>query len=57
VAGTPSWSRDGSSILFYEADLKQQLHRGQGTTQIVSVALATGERQVLTSGEGIKLFP
>ena len=57
VAGTPSWSRDGSSILFYEADLKQQLHRGLGTTQIVSVAVATGERQVLTSGEGIKLFP
>ncbi len=57
VAGTPSWTRDGSSILFYEADLKQPLHRGLGTTQIVSVAVATGERQVLTSGEGIKLFP
>ena len=36
---------------------KQQLHRGLGTTQIVSVAVATGERRVLTSGEGIKLFP
>ncbi len=57
VAGTPSWSRDGSSILFYEADLEQQLHRGLGTTQIVSVTVATGERRVLTSGEGIKLFP
>jgi Tol biopolymer transport system component len=57
IAGTPSWSRDGSSILFYEADLKQPLHRGLGTTQILSVAVATGERQVLTSGEGIKLFP
>jgi TolB protein len=57
VAGTPSWSRDGLSILFYEADLKQQLHRGLGTTQIVSVAVATGERRVLTSGAGIKLFP
>ena len=57
VAGTPSWLRDGSSILFYEADLEQPLHRGLGTTQIVSVAVATGERQVLTSGEGIKLFP
>ena len=57
IAGTPSWSRDGSSILFYEADLEQPLHRGLGTTQIVSVAVATGARQVLTSGEGIKLFP
>ena len=57
IAGTPSWSRDGSSILFYEANLEQQLHRGLGTTQIVSVAVATGERRVLTSGEGIKLFP
>jgi TolB protein len=57
VAGTPSWSYDGSSILYYEADLEQPLHRGLGTTQIVSVAVATGERQVLTSGEGIKLFP
>jgi hypothetical protein len=57
VAGTPSWSRDGSSVVFYEADLKQQLQRGLGTTQIVWVAVATGERRVLTSGEGIKLFP
>ena len=57
VAGTPSWSPDATSILFYEADLQQQLHRGQGTTQIASVSLATGEREVLTSGEGTKLFP
>jgi TolB protein len=57
VAGTPSWSHDGSTLLFYEADLEQQLQRGLGTTQIVSIAVATGEREVLTSGEGIKLFP
>jgi Tol biopolymer transport system component len=57
IAGSPSWSLDGSSILFYEADLEQPLQRGLGTTQIVSVAVATGERQILTSGEGIKLFP
>ena len=57
VAGTPSWSRDGSSILFYEAGLDQPLHRGLGTTQIVSVAVASGERRVQTSGDGIKLFP
>ena len=44
VAGTPSWSRDGSSILSTRADLQQQLHRGK-LTQIASVALATGARE------------
>ena len=57
VAGSPGWTRDGSAILFYEADLEQRLQRGQGTTQIAAVDFATGHRRALTSGEGIKLSP
>jgi Tol biopolymer transport system component len=57
IAGSPAWTRDGSAILFYEADLQQRLQRGQGTTQIVSVDVKSGERRALTSGEGIKLSP
>jgi TolB protein len=56
-AGTPAWSADSSLLLFYEAGLDQRVSGGQGTTQIVSVDFQTGRREVLTSGEGIKLFP
>ena len=56
-AGTPAWSADSSSLLFYEAGLDERLSGGQGTTQIVSVDFKSGRREVLTSGEGIKLFP
>ena len=51
VAGSPAWSADSSSILFYESAI-----RGR-STQIISVDLATGKREELTSGDGIKLFP
>jgi Tol biopolymer transport system component len=57
VAGSFSWSLDGSSIAFYEADFEQRLQRGQGTTQIVSIDFKTGQRDVLTSGRASKLSP
>ena len=53
----PRGHADSSSLLFYEAGLDQRVSGGQGTTQIVSFDFKTGRREVLTSGEGIKLFP
>jgi Tol biopolymer transport system component len=61
VAGRPSWSRDGSSVVFHAADSGQVCSGGlmfaNGTSQIVSVNLASGERTALTSGDGVKLTP
>ncbi len=61
TAGTPHWSPDGSRIGFYFGDMDQVcrggLIFGTGTTQIASVAIATGARETLTSGPGVKVFP
>ena len=61
TAGTPHWSPDGSRLGFYAGDVDQVcrggLIFGTGTTQIVSVNIATGARETLTSGPGVKVFP
>ncbi|MFL6332001.1 MAG: hypothetical protein ACJ754_01500 [Pyrinomonadaceae bacterium] len=61
TAGTPHWSPDGSRLGFYVGDVDQVcrggLIFGTGTTQIVSVEIATGGRETLTSGPGVKVFP
>src|SRR6185369_11929288 len=61
TAGTPHWSPDGSRIGFYAGDIEQVcrggLILGTGTTQIVAVEIATGARQTLTSGPGVKVCP
>ncbi|HEX6997433.1 MAG TPA: hypothetical protein VF322_04770 [Gammaproteobacteria bacterium] len=61
VAGGPAWSRDGSRLLYYSADPAEVctggLMFGRGTSQIASVDVLTGERTVLTAGDGVKLFP
>jgi Tol biopolymer transport system component len=62
VAGSPAWSADGKRVVYYEAGIDdlQKIRspsRLRGTTQIVSVGLATNERRVLTDGAGEKWSP
>ncbi len=64
-AGSPAWSPDGKRLLYYEATIDEvrtitgvrRLNQPRGTTQIASVDLVTGERQLLTSGPGEKWSP
>jgi Tol biopolymer transport system component len=60
-AGTPEWSRDGQRIIYYETDEQEAWYARAGSldavTQIVSIDVATGKRSVLTSGEGVKVWP
>jgi Tol biopolymer transport system component len=61
TAGTPHWSRDGTHVAFYAGDLDQVcrggLIFGNGTTQIISVDVASGKRETLTSDAGVKACP
>jgi TolB protein len=61
-AGSPSFSRDGLRLLYYQASLDNvqkitSARHLRGTTQIRSVVLATGHEEDLTSGEGEKWSP
>lgn len=61
-AGSPSWTADGKQVVVYEADLEQvqritSARRLRGTTQIAAIDVASGERRVLTEGEGEKRSP
>jgi Tol biopolymer transport system component len=61
-AGSPQWSEDGLSLLYYEADVDevQKIRsplRLRATTQIASVDVASGERRTLTVGAGEKWSP
>jgi Tol biopolymer transport system component len=61
-SGSPKWSPDGKRVIFYELPVEGTwAARGSGaaraTSQIISVDLKTGERQVHTSGPGLKLLP
>jgi TolB protein len=61
-AGSPAWSPDGSKLAFYTATLPElqnitAARRLRGTTQIETVEIKTGARQVLTSGPGEKWSP
>jgi Tol biopolymer transport system component len=61
-AGSPAWSPDGSKLTFYTATLPELQNitgarRLRGTTQIETVEIETGARQVLTSGPGEKWSP
>lgn len=61
-SGSPSWAPHGRQIVVYEAELDQVQRitaprRLRGTTQIATVDVATGERRVLTTGDGEKWSP
>jgi len=61
-AGSPAWSPDGKSLVFYTASIEQVakltgIRRLGGTTQLVTLELATGKRAVITAGEGEKFTP
>jgi len=61
-AGSPAWSSDGRSLVFYTAPSAQvarlvSVRRLGGTTQIESVNLQDGQRRVLTTAEGEKFSP
>lgn len=60
--GSPSWSADGSHLVAYETTVDQvgtiiSARRLRGTTQIVSIDVATGARRSLTTGPGEKWSP
>jgi TolB protein len=63
--GGAAWSRDGRRLAFYEASPVDWRAMGTdfmggpsvATSQIVSVDVATGGREVLTSGPGRKYLP
>ncbi len=56
LAGSPAWSPDGKRVLYHEAEIST-LGPERGPSQIVSIDLATNERQVLTEGGGEKWSP
>ncbi len=62
TSGAPKWSLDGKRIAFYEIPVEltwdARISRGLGgTSQIVSMDIATGERTVHTEGPGLKVLP
>jgi TolB protein len=62
VAGSPRWSADGSKLVFYHATRDESSNiaspmRTRGTTQIVSLDLATGLQRMLTTAPGEKRSP
>jgi TolB protein len=61
-AGSPTWSRDGKQLVFYEASLDEVgkitgITRQRGITQIATIDLATNEHHALTTGPGEKWSP
>lgn len=59
VAGSPSWSEDGRSILYYETDeVGANLAKtGNARTEIAAVDVATGSRRTITASNETKLSP
>jgi TolB protein len=57
-AGSPSWSSDGQRLVFYSTRLEEiGGPRSGGTTQIETVEIQTGKRDVLSAGPGGKWWP
>jgi Tol biopolymer transport system component len=61
--GSPSWSPDGKRMVFYEMTTEDTWGArrpnlvGRVVSQIVSVDIATGDRQEHTTGPGLKISP
>jgi Tol biopolymer transport system component len=61
-AGSPAWSADGKRLVYFEASIDDvqkitSVRRTRGTTQVVTIDLATNERHTLTAGPGEKWSP
>lgn len=62
-SGSPKWSPDGKRVIFYEMEVEDTWNArtsflaAKAVSQIVSVNINTGEREVHTSGPGLKLLP
>jgi Tol biopolymer transport system component len=61
VAASPTWSSDGSRLIYHTAAPDQVCSGGlmfaNGTSQIAAVELESAARSVLTDGSGLKVFP
>ncbi len=59
MAGSPKWSSDGSTIVFYEMPVRDTFRArfGGQSSSIVSIDVETGERTVHASGPGLKVSP
>jgi Tol biopolymer transport system component len=61
VAGTPSWSPNGQTIVYYRAEAAEirllNSLSNSGTTQIAAVDVKGGDAKTLTDGPGAKVFP
>jgi Tol biopolymer transport system component len=61
VAAAAMWAQDGKRLVYHTATPDQVCSGGlmfaTGTSQIASIDTVTGTRQLLTDGEGLKIFP
>jgi Tol biopolymer transport system component len=59
VAGTPAWSRDGRSVVYYQAAAAEAraLVSPDGTSQLNTFEIASSTTTTLTEGPGPKVFP
>src|SRR5277367_5377486 len=59
VAGTPTWSADGRSILYYETDETGAFmaKSARSRTEIVSIEIVSGKRDQYTASNETKLWP
>ena len=60
--GSPAWSSDGKQLVVYQAAMEEvqkitSVRRLRGITQLIRLDLATGGRDVLTTGSGEKWSP
>ncbi len=62
-AGSPEWSKDGKRVVFYEMSIEDTWNArtsfgaAKAVAQIISIDVATGRKEIHTSGPGLKLLP